>query len=241
MSSVPSSEMRVREAIDSFVRAVRGELDTHLATLAAELLRTVHSLPAGGAGGARGVAGVTRALIGTEAPDTRIDLLARLLAAMRRLDQAETLSDILDALARGVSSEATRVLMLLIEGDVLRSWRAFGFTGDQRPYDVPYSSYPALERAVHDRQRATITPGGANEAASPSFLRVPRGHAGLIIPIVVGGHVVALFYAEGPDRVAALEGANVWAEQAEVLVRHAASRLENVTSLRTVEVLTSPD
>jgi hypothetical protein len=70
-------------------------------------------------------------------------------------------------------------------------------------------------------------------------MRVATGHLGLLMPIAVAGSVVALVYAEGPDRQADQPGAPVWAEQVEVLVRHTAARLENVTSKRTVEVLAS--
>lgn len=62
----------------------------------------------------------------------------------------------------------------------------------------------------------------------------------MAIPLVVGKQVVALVYAVGAERVAGEPGEPVWTEQVEVLVRHASARLENVTSLRTVEVLTTP-
>jgi hypothetical protein len=51
--------------------------------------------------------------------------------------------------------------------------------------------------------------------------------------------VVAVLFAEGPERVAGQTATSVWMEHIEVLVRHASSRLENITSRRTVEVLTS--
>jgi hypothetical protein len=57
--------------------------------------------------------------------------------------------------------------------------------------------------------------------------------------VVVQREVVAVVYADGPDRDAEQAGAPVWTEQVEVLVRHGSSRLENVTSQRTVEALTS--
>ena len=60
------------------------------------------------------------------------------------------------------------------------------------------------------------------------------------MPLVVGGQVVALVHAEGPDRREADPHASAWVEHVEVLVRHSSARLENVTSLRTVEVLTNP-
>jgi hypothetical protein len=49
---------------------------------------------------------------------------------------------------------------------------------------------------------------------------------------------VAVLYAEGAERRSEQDEAGVWAEEVELLVRHAASRLENVTSERTVAALT---
>ena len=73
----------------------------------------------------------------------------------------------------------------------------------------------------------------------PAFMRAAAGHSGVVIPIVVAGSVVAMVYAEGPERQAGSSATSLWTEHVEVLVRHASSRLENVTSRRTVEVLTS--
>jgi hypothetical protein len=65
------------------------------------------------------------------------------------------------------------------------------------------------------------------------------GNSALVVPVIVAGAVVAILFAEGPERVAGQTATSVWIEHIEVLVRHAASRLENITSRRTVEVLTS--
>jgi hypothetical protein len=70
-------------------------------------------------------------------------------------------------------------------------------------------------------------------------MRVPSGQVGLILPVVVQREAVAVVYADGADRESEQAGAPVWTEQIEVLVRHASARLENVTSQRTVEALTS--
>jgi hypothetical protein len=59
-----------------------------------------------------------------------------------------------------------------------------------------------------------------------------------VSPLQVGGRVVAVVFAEGPDRQSPPGADSVWSEHVEVLVRHASSRLENITSRRTVEVLT---
>jgi hypothetical protein len=49
---------------------------------------------------------------------------------------------------------------------------------------------------------------------------------------------VAVLYADDVGRPEEQEDAPVWTEEVDLLVRHASVRLENVTSIRTVEVLT---
>jgi hypothetical protein len=72
-------------------------------------------------------------------------------------------------------------------------------------------------------------------------MRVARGHCGLLMPMAVGADVAALVYAEAATEVP-IEAAGEthveggWAEHVEVLVRHAAARLEIVTAQRTAEL-----
>jgi hypothetical protein len=215
---------------------VRHNLDVHLEILVSDLTRAAQDDIA------TRVAAAEKD--GTLAPPAaspnaaaRIDLLAALVGAMRLLDEAETLRSILDALARGVSAEASRTAVMLVDGDTVRRFADFGYAVGPRPADVPVDSFSALARAVNEKQRIALSSAAASFSGDvPAFLRPATGHSGLVIPVVVGGNVVSLVYAEGPDRMTS-PGASVWIEAIELLVRHAASRLENVTSRRTVEVL----
>ena len=91
------------------------------------------------------------------------------------------------------------------------------------------------------RQRLVLSAAAGGRLPDvPAFMRATAGHSGVVVPIVVAGSVVAMLYAEGPERQAGSSSpGSLWTEHVEVLVRHASSRLENVTSRRTVEVLTS--
>jgi len=132
--------------------------------------------------------------------------------------------------------------VLLVDSETLRAFSEFGYAGGSRPADVPLDSFPALSRTVIDQQKLPVAAGpGGRVPDVPAFMRAMPGNAGLVIPIVVAGSVVAMMYAEGPERQSGHGGqaASLWTEHVEVLVRHASSRLENVTSRRTVEVLTS--
>ncbi len=170
--------------------------------------------------------------------DVRVDTLARLLGSIRQIDQSSTLSGILEALARGAAAETSRVAIMLIDGDMLRSWGHFGFATGETPHDMPIGQSGVLAAAVALKQTSFVPPGGGGrEAAVPSFMRVAVGHTGLVVPIPVGGEVVAVLYADDVGRREEQEDAPVWTEEVDLLVRHAALRLENVTSIRTVEVL----
>lgn len=171
----------------------------------------------------------------------RVETLERLLAAIRRIDEATTLSGILEALAKGAAAETSRVAILLIEGDILRTWGHLGFAADAAPIEMPIGQSGVLAAAMALRQTSFVPPAlDIQEPGTPTFMRVPVGHTGLVTPIVVAGEVVALLYADDVERLSTQEDAPVWTEEVELLVRHAALRLENVTSERTVEVLTRP-
>jgi GAF domain-containing protein len=170
---------------------------------------------------------------------SRVQTFTRLIRAVRRLDSATSLTAILESLAKGTVAEAQRVAILIVEPGVLRVWGHFGFAHGQEPFDIPLDMAKLLTAAV-TRQQTAIVPSRESESDPdlPSFMRPADGRAGLVAPLVVGGEVVALLYAEGAEQRSVHEEAAIWAEEVELLVRHAASRLENVTSERTVAVLT---
>jgi hypothetical protein len=79
----------------------------------------------------------------------------------------------------------------------------------------------------------------ARDLTTPTFMQVPVGHTGLIVPLVVGGEVVAVLYADDVGRKEEHVDSPIWADEVDLLVRHAALRLENITSIRTAEALGS--
>lgn len=171
----------------------------------------------------------------------RVDTLERLLGAVRRIDDATTLSGILEALAKGAAAETSRVAILLVEGDLLKTWGHYGFAANAGPIDVPIGHTGVLTAAVALRQTSFVPPLlEQRETATPAFMRVPVGHTGLVVPIIVGTEVVAVLYADDVARLPEHEDAPVWTEEVELLVRHASLRLESVTSVKTVAVLSRP-
>ncbi len=234
-----SREQHVREAVDRFISRLRQATDTHLEALAAELLQLIQGdMRTSRADLDRAAIEVARA-VAKGGSHARHDLMSRVADAVRRLDDATSLRGVLDALADGASAEASRVVVMLVDGDTLRNYRQYGFAPGVASPQLPVNASPLLAAAVRLRQVTPVPAVERPDPTVPAFIRVPAGQVGLILPVAVQREVVALVYADGADRDTNQTAAPVWTEQVEVLVRHAAARLENVTSQRTVEALTS--
>jgi hypothetical protein len=233
-----SREQLVRDAVDRLLAGVRQDTDHRLEALAAELLQIVQGdARTSRVDVERAAIEVARA-VAKGGAHARHDLISRVVVAIRRLDDAASLRGILDALADGASAETSQMAVLLVEAETLRSYRHYGFAAGAAPDDVPRQAVPLLASAIALRQTTNVPVWSETSAAAmPAFMRVPAGHLGLIVPLVVGREVVALVYVQGPVPGGDVPGAPVWTEQVEVIVRHASARLETVTSQRTVEVL----
>jgi hypothetical protein len=157
--------------------------------------------------------------------------ISRLLDATRGLDEASSLTEVLDALALYAAREADRVGVLLVRGDRLRGWRLAGF-GDEAPdarsVDLPLEGASVIVEAVRSKSPKTAGP----ELSGFAFAPLPTGRAALAVPVEVGGRVVAVVYA---DDAAPRSGTvpSAWPEVVEILARHAGRCLEALTVLRT--------
>jgi hypothetical protein len=221
-------EDRLRETIDEFLMRMRQELELHGQRLGRDVSALVARGPQPGGAEAR-------------ADVSRVDVFRRLLAAVRQIDSAASLKGVMEALSRGAKSEASRVALLLVDHEKLRCWGHFGFGSAEAPFDMVAAADSRLATAVAEKRTVQVAPSSHSAGAvTPDFMRVPAGHIGLISPLVVGENVVALLYADGPERSLGRNPSAIWIEQVEILVRHAAVRLENLTSLRTVEVFSQP-
>lgn len=231
-----SSRPRVKDAVERFLARVRHNIDVHLETLGADLIRTLEE--DGGKVSIDRLSDLAKSASTVQSQEGKLDLLAKLVGAMRLQDEATSLRGIIEALARGASGEAHRVAVLLVDGENLRSFSQFGYAGGAHPADVPLDSFPAIGRMVAEKQKLLLSPG-ARVPEVPAFMRAQTGNSGIVVPLIVAGAAVAVLYAEGPERHPGQTSASLWTEHVEILVRHASSRLENVTSRRTVEVLSS--
>jgi len=234
-----SREQEVRDAVERFLAQMRQDVDSHLEALSMELLQIVRGdMRTSRTDLERAAIEVARA-VAKGGSHARHDLISRVVVAIRRLDDAASLRGVLDALVDGASAEASRVAVMLVDQESFRAYRHHGFAAGRVPIDLPHNGSPLLQSTMTLRQATSVHPVTDRDAADvPAFMRVAPADLGLVTPVVVGQAVVALVYAEGPASAAHEPGAPVWSEQVEVLVRHASSRLESLTSQRTVEILT---
>ena len=162
--------------------------------------------------------------------------VTRLLDSVRGLDGATTLSEVLDALALAAAREAARAAVVVLRGERINGWKLSGFgPRDAQPklIDVPLAESGVIGLAV-GAARAVTTRDSQSAAVGPGFEKIPPDRMGMAVPVVVGGRVVAVVYADAVT----LDGherpvPSSWPELIEVLARHAGRCLEALTAQKT--------
>jgi chemotaxis protein histidine kinase CheA len=156
---------------------------------------------------------------------------ARVLDTMRAIDNAELVSEALAAAVRGAALEAPRVALFLVNGGWLQEWPVPGVpsvdAGPIRPEGRPAG---LLADAVRLRETASVVSDDARPA--PAFAALPPGRRAVAVPFVLGGHPVAVLYADEADGGDAPAS---WLETIEILGRHASVRVGYLTALRTAQ------
>jgi len=162
--------------------------------------------------------------------------VSRLLESVRGLDGATSLSEVLDALAQAAAREAERAAVVVLRGERIQGWKMSGFgPRDAQPksIDLELAESGVIGHAV-GAGRAVTTHESQTASAGPGFETLPANSTGLAVPVIVGGRVVAVVYADsvsidGHER----QVPSSWPELIEVLARHAGRCLEGLTNLRT--------
>ncbi len=168
----------------------------------------------------------------------QLQAVERVLAAIRRLDRAQSLTEVLTALADSAAAEAPRVAILVVQGERLRGWRLLGFGPAPPAVDLDRRRAGVLAQAIEQGEVAFAEPAGPGQPtpAGPGFTTLPPDRVGLAVPIHVGGQAVAVLYADDVSEVVQGRPA-AWPEMLEILTRHAALRLENLTAVRTAQAV----
>jgi hypothetical protein len=231
--SVAAAHAELAQRIEEAAVAGRAEADQRVATAVASARQEADDA-------ARQTA--TQALVDSHVAGRQSELaqIDRVVEAIRRFDQARTLTDVLDALGDVTSREAPRVALFLVRGNRLAGWAATGFGPDLDPRTIDVASDPSslLWRAISSGQPLSTTGSVPGDRMTTPFGELGPDAAGFAVPVRVGGETVAIVYADdasgGPRMVP-----SAWPEVVEVMARHAARCLEVLTMGRPAAPITA--
>jgi hypothetical protein len=231
-------------AIDEAVRAaVEAERERLLAQAAEQMQSLAAEREAAVADAeARAMASATASIDAARAGEREAEMagLARLVESIRGLDGATSLSEVLDALALAAGRETARAAVVVVKGDHVVGWRLSGFGArDAQPksIDLPLAESGVIGLAATSSRAVTTKSGGAD---GPGFEHLTDDRVGMAMPVLVGGRVVAVVYADGVTGEAHDQTVpSPWPEAIEVLARHAGRCLEAMTAQKVAGPMTA--
>jgi hypothetical protein len=183
---------------------------------------------------ARRIADEESAALRAAADKGSLAAMERLLEGFRRLDQATTLSGLIDALAEAAAGEATRAAVFVVRGREVRGWRASGFAdapADVRLVSLAFDAAGPIGVSVRSKARVEISPATFADGEL-AFMASGEAASGLALPVTLGGETAAVIY--GDDNGAG--GPAGWRETLEILARHASRCLEAQTAIRAAKL-----
>ena len=160
--------------------------------------------------------------------ETQLATVERLLGAVRLLDSARSLSQVLSALISAASAEAPRVALFVVNGSELRGWKAAGFDAEPASLAADASTGTLFAEVLRTGQPVTSSDGEGH--APPAFAELPPDRAAIAVPLLVGAQPVAILYAD--DGGAGSVSPASWPEAIQILSSHAAVNLAHLTAAR---------
>jgi chemotaxis protein histidine kinase CheA len=232
------SAARVREELEQALAAERqraqSEIQAERQRAESDLQRQREELQA-----ASRAEGEAQSAVVTEARaaerQSQLAGIERLLASVREISAAESLSDTLLAMLKGAAAEAPRAAVFIANGDRLQGFKDAGFSGvPPCSLSIPASDSGALGEAL--RRGTAVTASADSDPGAPRFAALPPDRAGLAVPVVVGDRAVAVLYADDGGDAAPVVPAS-WPESVQILGRHAAACLSHLTAVRTAQAM----
>jgi len=165
----------------------------------------------------------------------QVPATGRLASGIRAMNDARSLSEVLDTLVSCARREAARAGVLVVRGDRFHGWRFLGFDpslDSGEPLDIARDAAGIVAEAAGS---AMLT---ASDDGAPAFAQLPPGRACLAMPISIGGQVVAVLYADAGSAISNPEAGSLNPEPLEILARFAALRLEALTVIKAARSLT---
>ena len=229
------SEQRARQAAESALETERQAFAAEKRAMASE--RDASAAVAEAA--ARQQAMSDRASLEARADErqSQLALTESLLAAVRSISDARSLTDTLSALATAAAARAPRSALFIVNdrgGErELQGWRASGFDPSPALLRLPADDGGLLATAVSSRNALTTA-----TVSAPAFASLPSSRAALAVPITVGGKSVAVRYEDDGSSVE-IEAPASWPEALQILGAHASVCLSHITAVRTTQAMRS--
>jgi hypothetical protein len=162
--------------------------------------------------------------------------IERLFDGMRRMDSAESLTEILTTLVDAAGAEAPRAALFIASGasgNDMQGFRARGFASDiglvrvkgDRLFDEATERAEAVTISVHD------------DMPAPRFASLATDRAALAVPMLIGGEPVAMMYADDATTAEGTASSASWPAAVQILTRHAALCLAHLTATRTTQAM----
>ena len=163
--------------------------------------------------------------------EAQLVTVERLFSAMRAMDAATSLTDVLARLVEAAAAEASRAALFIVRGEHLQGHKAVGFPDPIALQRLPATGAGMLAHAIERREAVASSDDSGVEP--PEFAGVPPGRAAIALPIAIGGEPVAILYADDStgDQIAPAS----WPEAVQILGSHAASCLAHLTATRTAQ------
>ena len=163
----------------------------------------------------------------------------RLVEAIRAIDGAHGLSEILDVLIAAAGAEVGRAAIFLPQGTTLKRWRLVGFDAlgaAGSDVELPFADGGMIAEASETARLIPLNPGSPRATLLPAFVDLPEQSRALAVPLVMAGQVFAVLYADEGNNDAVVSD-DTWPAAIEVLARHAARALEAITASKLAQVL----
>jgi hypothetical protein len=215
---------QVRAATDRVLTDLRSHFESDLLRYTGEVTRAAATERA------RASAGAAPAGLGGQPLP-----LEEFVEAVRALDTARSLADVLDQLMHFAAGEVDRAAVLMVKGDTLQEWRSVGFVGPLAPAGALTFDQAGLAGSVARSGVPTSRPAGpASDNRPPSasaFGSTGEPRHAVALPVTVAGAVVGVLYADAPTTGSAPD-LSWWPAILEVFTRHASRVLEVMTIQR---------
>ena len=203
-------EAQITQAFETLTERLRRDIDLQVQRTSAELLAAAPDDRARAAFDVPSTTGQTTSVVAASR-DPLVD-------AVRSIERARSLTEILDTLVNCARTDAARADVWLIRGGRLHQWRSPGSEGGAD--DVPARPLNA--------SRVTAEAARTNAVAA--------GDGTVAVPIAIAGQVVAILSAD--LREPETENDEPGTANLELLTRYAARSLEAMTAFKTARALT---